>query len=109
MKLTELNPRWLTPLGHPADGVRFIAGVSFLCPHCLKQRLAVFFEPAIDPENVGDYMSPKWPWGSGPFWHRDGETFDTLTLSPSIDTCSNAARIDFPGHWHGHITNGEIK
>jgi hypothetical protein len=31
-----------------------------------------------------------------------GETFDTLTIEPSIG-------FEGIGHWHGHITNGEIK
>jgi hypothetical protein len=33
-------------------------------------------------------------------WQRTGETFETLTLAPSID-CSKW------GHWHGLITNGD--
>jgi hypothetical protein len=32
-------------------------------------------------------------------WQRTGETFETLTLTPSVD-CSAW------GHWHGFITNG---
>ena len=31
-----------------------------------------------------------------------GETFETLTLTPSVD--ASAA-----GHWHGHVTDGEVR
>jgi hypothetical protein len=34
-------------------------------------------------------------------WHRSGETFETLTLTPSIDTSEH-------GHWHGNVTDGEV-
>jgi len=37
-----------------------------------------------------------------PAWDRQGDTFDTLTLLPSIDFSGK-------GHWHGHITNGVIQ
>ncbi len=37
-------------------------------------------------------------------WKRgSGDTFETLTLTPSID-----ANVDIAGHWHGFITNGEV-
>jgi hypothetical protein len=35
-------------------------------------------------------------------WQRAGDTFDTLTLSPSIDASKH-------GHWHGFIQGGEIR
>lgn len=39
---------------------------------------------------------------SGKFnlWKRTGETFETLTLEPSI--------MQPRGCWHGHIKNGEV-
>jgi len=37
----------------------------------------------------------------GYLWQRTGETFEDMTLSPSIDASNS-------GHWHGHITNGEV-
>lgn len=33
---------------------------------------------------------------------RTGETFDTLTLTPSVG-------FDNIGHWHGSITDGQIR
>jgi hypothetical protein len=34
-------------------------------------------------------------------WNRTGDTFETMTLTPSIDGSG-------VGHWHGFITNGEV-
>jgi hypothetical protein len=33
-------------------------------------------------------------------WQRTGDTFENLTLSPSLDFSAR-------GEWHGSITNGE--
>jgi len=98
VRLTELEPRWFT-FGHVADGVIFRFGLTFLCPHCLTQRLGVEFDPPIDPDNLlGKGM--LWP-SERKVWQREGDTFETLTLTPSID----ASKL---GHWHGWIKNGEI-
>lgn len=35
-------------------------------------------------------------------WGRTGDDFETLSITPSID--ASAAK-----HWHGFITNGEIR
>lgn len=35
------------------------------------------------------------------YWERTGDTFDTLTLKPSIQRVGGCA-------WHGFITNGEV-
>jgi hypothetical protein len=37
----------------------------------------------------------------GKHWHRTGDSFETLSLTPSID-CSHF------GHWHGFLTAGAI-
>jgi hypothetical protein len=39
-------------------------------------------------------------------WHRTGETFDTLTLAPSIHVRDGE---NGPTHWHGHILAGEVR
>ncbi len=106
MKLTELNPRWIV------SGDRRV-GLTFDCPHC-------FSIPDIqdtDIAKIGVYF--KNPIGGGLpietkyLWNRKGDTFETMTLSPSV----NASKAGQPletitirgkGHWHGWITNGEI-
>lgn len=81
-------------------------GISFDCPHCRTERLAVFFtnpldggEPAVEPQFL---------------WRRSGDSFETLSLAPSIDAESGTVArhdgtIEHSGHWHGYITNGEIQ
>ena len=109
MRLTELNPSW----GIDADIV--IGGVSkhfdnrhgmaicFDCPHCVQReretgdkrviRLGVWFLNPIDELPPTDDATT--------LWERWGETFEVLTLLPSVD----ASKF---GHWHGHIQQGEI-
>lgn len=107
MKLTDLEPHWVGLM--PGHAI----GITFLCPHCRQCRIGVPFDEPIGGEKLesiigrdltvhlhsqkkflADLMNKK-------HWHREGETFETLTLSPSIDTSEH-------GHWHGHINNGEI-
>lgn len=95
MRLSELNPRWVTGL---AFSVPIPVAVSFWCPHCMAARLHVPFRNPIDPEGLlanTNWQPPE------PSWDRQGDTFDTLTLLPSVDASPR-------GHWHGHITNGEV-
>lgn len=78
MKLTELNPKWATANGER----RFF---TFDCPTDRSQKIAVHFK------------------GSKVNWEITGDTFENLTVSPSINfvvpnICS----------WHGWIRNGEI-
>lgn len=110
MRLSELSPRWIQPANWAALSPPFYVGVSFDCPHCMPQtcptcghcpevkRLAVSFWPPIDPQNVAQTFSIPLPHNGG--HSRTGDTFDTLTLSPSIG-------FESIGHWHGHITSGE--
>ena len=107
MRLVDLAPHWIN-IPQAAPGVKFYIGVSFLCPTdehtpcptCGAQRgrrLAVSFWPPIDPDNLLargiDYPHNK--------FHRrvSGETFDTLTIEPSIG---------LDPIWHGRITNGNV-
>ncbi len=103
MKLTDLEPRWVG-ITREAVGkwpeIRFQVGVSFLCPCCRDQRIAVIFANFIDPNNTADRIQWAWPSVENK-WQRSGDTFETLTLTPSIDVSQH-------GHWHGSITNGEI-
>jgi hypothetical protein len=100
MKLTGLNPRWVSP--HKlADGVTVYIGMTFLCPHCRAQRIAVMFKPVIDP--AGCFSPERSTWCDPEnAWFRKGGTFETISISPSID-------LSKFGHWHGVIENGEVK
>lgn len=102
MKLIEMNPHWL---GFGGDGVttadgsfvprRERVGIEFDCPCGCKHPVAVTF---ANPEDGLGPISPA-PY---PSWHRVGDTFETLTLSPSIQR-------EIPARcWHGYVTNGEI-
>lgn len=115
MRLADKEPRWVA-IGYPgfvekanawAQSLPIYCGVSFMCPHCNAQRLAVIFDPPVNPAGHVVRDAPPVPAGQL-VWKRDGgDTFDTLTLSPSLDF-SRPARIDFAGHWHGFIKNGEL-
>lgn len=119
MKLTDLHPRWVgrkyAEWWPEIDG-SIKVGMVFDCPHCFgaakPQRLAVFFKPFIDPHNKVPEVAWAMPGAPNPntgeipktlFWNRDGETFETMTLMPSIDTTG------YEGHWHGFITGGEVR
>jgi hypothetical protein len=104
MRLLELNPRWTGYGSNENPEAHIINGVTFDCPHCRKQRLGVLFHPAIDR---GGWLAKGVTIFHGALeWTRTGDTFDTLTLSPSINANS---RIEFQNHWHGFIENGEVK
>jgi len=109
-RLVDLKPHWIAPQGMSYEGApRFYIGVSFLhpnhdhskCPTCgasRERRLAVNFWPPIDPDGWEHRGTPVPHEG---FHHRvSGDTFETLTLSPSIG-------LDALG-FHGHITEGEV-
>lgn len=111
-RLVDLHPRWIRDHDAPIDARQ---GIGFDCPCCVGsgQRLAIFFANPLSshpPANVsglghnarndaghlGDHHV------GDVLWWRTGVTFDTLTLTPSID-CSSWK------HWHGFITNGEAR
>lgn len=101
MKLTDLNPRWVGIHNWCSDSVYHI-GITFDSPLRTGQRLSVLFDPPID----SDRLAAKYGWGL-PFpdmkhWKRVGDTFDTLTLTPSLD-------FSAAGEWHGFITEGDAK
>lgn len=96
MRLTDLDPRWF---GWTHEGQGVHVGLTFLCPQRCGERLGVEFR---NPIGIGGYDPAKIHWPNVGFqWDRSGDTFDTLTLSPSID----ASKL---GHWHGHISNGNV-
>jgi hypothetical protein len=100
VKLTALDPSWVGAGGpgiFNADGTpaaeRHGVGITFDCPcGCTRGRYVPFTNPLDGgpPHNDGHAT-----------WQRSGETFETLTLTPSIQVIGECG-------WHGFITNGEI-
>ena len=89
MRLADLDPGWFS-----TESGRRGQGIHFLCPHCKNTHIIVLFSNPIDggPASIGEDLCK-------PRWLRTGDTFDTLTISPSINS---------PGHWHGWVKNGEV-
>lgn len=109
MRLTELEPRW-------ANGEKTV--LVFRCPHCrvagvessiwiscksvsmsIGTQIDAFATLNLDP------CGPRYgvvPMREDCAWTINGSDFETMTVTPSID--ASAA-----GHWHGFITNGEIR
>jgi hypothetical protein len=98
VKLTDLEPRWVG-----ADGQKF--GLTFDCPHCRVERIGVAFHHAGHELMEDAVIHARCPNATGDsfgghIWTVTGDTFESLTLTPSVD----ASRA---GHWHGFVTNGE--
>ena len=95
MKLTDLDPRWTTAT-NPDCGGRPDAhgmGLSFLSPLGTGLRINIFFANPLDGGTpIND------PEKQRTLWQRTGDTFETLTLTPSVDASPD---------WHGWIKNGE--
>jgi hypothetical protein len=111
MRLTGLDPRFFARDGRTGEGM------AFLCPHCKKDILIVTFANPIDggepfplnkfdllfgvlkhiykQEELGLVVPP------GCHWTRKGESFESMTISPSVDASKS-------GNWHGFITDGVI-
>lgn len=111
MRLADLNPRWF------AEEWRHGQGVEFDCPCCVGKpkgyRLAVAFSPTLDGGPAIDVknhlilfrtlqVTKKCVVPPGVVWGRTGDSFETLSIFPSVD-CSAA------GHWHGFVQDGEIR
>lgn len=100
MRLVDLNPRWIGSGPHAEDIAcsedgqppRHGIGVAFDCPCGCIYRCTVFFNPPLDGGK---------PIGNP--WSRTGDTFDTLTLTPSIHRVGGCVN-----QWHGLITHGEV-
>jgi hypothetical protein len=98
MRLTDLEPRWLT---HNL----FI----FRCPHCRKKWLTCknAFVSFRDQHNLfkkdfGDsWLAQVVGCNDTMIWTFSSQDFATITVTPSLDASGS-------GHWHGNIINGEI-
>jgi hypothetical protein len=108
-KLTDLNPSWLS---HGGDSVyasdedykagrsipvRERVGVEFDCPCGNRDEYHRCFIEFKNPPDGGPPCDPR----AKATWHRDGDTFETLSLSPSIQRTGDCK-------WHGYITKGEV-
>lgn len=128
MKLLDLHPAWFALPG------RERMGVVFDCPCCAgtkePTRLGIPFSVPKDggvPFVMAEKLSTQCAlWGAlggqandgdtdpvrfypppntvvgGVLWAHSGEDFASLSLMPSVH--AGAA-----GHWHGFITNGEVR
>lgn len=110
MKLTDLAPRWW---GN-GDGRRL--GVTFLCPCCRRLRIGVAFANPVDggppspvvgermPRVIRDHVhvSRTFDVPPGCLWQRSGADFAIMSLMPSVDASK-------AGHWHGFVSNGEVR
>jgi Family of unknown function (DUF6527) len=99
IKLTELEPHWG---GTEQDG-RY--ALNFVCP------------VAGCPNSVhgGHYISVPFKIFRGydpktqHIWMKTGETFEDITLTPSVDATQNKQGKKTGCLFHGFITNGEVK
>lgn len=90
IKLTELEPNWVI-------NDEKVMGLRFNCPEhhtaetwCVQ---AVPFTPALDGTKTKSWQA------NGHHWQRQGDTFATLTLTPSIRASCG---------YHGFVTNGVV-
>lgn len=101
MKLTELDPHWLTP-----DVFMFRSPIgrgNWLCCPRVKmtrnEQFDLFEANQMEPTGKDAVIVG---WKEDCVWHYDGSDFETMTVTPSIDASAS-------GNWHGHITNGKIR
>ncbi len=92
MRLTELSPIFLG--GSGPEPRREWVGIQLDCP-CGCERL--LYVPFANPLDGGAQYESQG-------WQRTGDTFETLTLTPSILRSPEKGGCG----WHGYITAGEI-
>jgi hypothetical protein len=99
VRLVELEPRWVSP-----------NVFCFKCPHCKEwlltcKNIEMAMQAQFDLyEQVfgADWNEHVVPAKESTCWAISGADFDQMTVTPSVDASAS-------GHWHGHITDGEIK
>lgn len=95
MRLTDLNPKlWSAGAGRQGIGIHFDCPGPCCAGKPEKYTLLIPFENPID----GGPPDPDFK----NHWKRTGESFETMTLHPSVDASHK-------GHWHGWVTNGEAR
>jgi hypothetical protein len=99
VKLIDLEPAWLTPdvfiFRNPTGGKDWLTCKRVLMT--MHEQYELIYEK--NPQYVGSTVVSSKPDCA---WKFEGNDFNTMTVTPSIDASSS-------GNWHGFITNGEIK
>lgn len=102
-KLTDLDPRWVNSGGAgitDTDGnpvpVRRGIGLTFACPCGCGVRAFVGLRQPLDggPPTQEERA----------LWDREGDTFETLSLRPSV----YQPRAKGGCGWHGWVTDGVV-
>jgi hypothetical protein len=76
-RLVDCNPKWVSGRYQGAEGTS--CGIKFDCPEGHKD---CWHSIPFTPDLAG---TPRESWQTnGAVWQRTGETFETLSLSPSI-------------------------
>jgi hypothetical protein len=105
MRLTDLEPHWLTPdmfiFRNPTGGRDWLTCKRVAMSNNDQHRIVWgdYMDPTTKTEWVGKSVVLTTPDCA---WVFNGNDFGTLTVTPSIDASAS-------GNWHGFITNGEIK
>jgi len=99
MKLTDLDPVWLSPdvfiFKSPSGKGDLLTCKRVLMSRSEQQKL--IYEEHPEYKGIPVVMTnPDFAWGF------EGNDFNTLTVTPSIDASAS-------GNWHGFVTNGEIR
>lgn len=102
MKLVDLDA------GFVSSSPGTSTGLQFLCPGCKRERIVVPFSPTIGPGPVDASLNAR-----GVVWQRSGDTVETITLTPSIDSKHVNFNDDPPHHpvechWHGWVRDGAV-
>lgn len=103
MKLTDLNPLWMTDVkagSHSPGKVGTQAeaqGIRFRCPKCITEipgshDVVVPFAGRGVPDDAYPGMAR---------WEASGHYYEDLTLGSSIQLIGGC-------EWHGNITDGEV-
>lgn len=96
-RLVDADPVWVD--GSANGPERRGTGIIFNCPiHDEDCFAGVQFANPIDG-------GPPHDADGAPTWRRTGETFETLTLSPSIRRLGGADGCE----WHGFIRDGRFE
>lgn len=105
-RLIDCNPRWISGRYNTSSTADYTNGVHFDCPEGHEGCSHMIpFTPALDGTPAASF------YPSGTQWQQTGDTFETLTLTPSIlmrPTVTTEGRVIDPCAFHGFVTNGEI-